>query len=325
MVSFRSGQAILVLTIALLVSHHARSEPRYGAGPVKIVVPFAPGGTTDVIARILAQGLSAELGQQFYIENRGGAGGILGADLVAKAPPDGQTMLVYHIGLVYGPGLYKQLPYDVEKDFTPVTLVGLAPSIHVVNRDLPVHTVSDFIALARAKPGELNYGSAGIGSSAHLGVELFQMTAGIKVTQIPFRGGGPAVMGVISGQVQFMIETAGGLMPHIQSGSVRTLGVTGEHRMPELPDVPTMREAGLKDYVYTTWYALWLPARTPTPIVARLNAAAAKVLAMPSSKAALAKAGVDSTSTSPDRMGEIVHSDLVKWTRIIREANITPQ
>lgn len=132
-------------------------------------------------------------------------------------------------------------------------------------------------------------------------------------------------MGVISGQVQFMIETAGGLMPHIQSGSVRTLGVTGEHRMPELPDVPTMREAGLKDYVYTTWYALWLPARTPTPIVARLNAAAAKVLAMPSSKAALAKAGVDSTSTSPDRMGEIVHSDLVKWTRIIREANITPQ
>jgi tripartite-type tricarboxylate transporter receptor subunit TctC len=324
--SLPSGPSLLLAVVMTgVVSAAALSETQYPAGPVKIVVPFAPGGTTDVIARILAQGLSEELGQQFYIENRGGAGGMLGVDLVAKASPDGQTMLVYHIGLVYGPGLYKQLPYDVEKDFAPVTLLGLAPSIHIVNRDLPIHSVADFIALAKAKPGELNYGSAGVGSSAHLGVELFQMTAGVKVTQVPFRGGGPAVMGVISGHVQFMIETAGGLMPHIQSGSVRTLAVTGEHRMAELPDVPTMREAGLKDYVYTTWYALWLPARTPAAIVTRLNGAAAKVLAIPASKAALAKAGVEATSTSPERMTEIVHSDLGKWTKIIREANITPQ
>ncbi len=283
--SLPSGPSLLLAVVMTgFVSAAALSETQYPAGPVKIVVPFAPGGTTDVIARILAQGLSEELGQQFYIENRGGAGGMLGADLVAKASRDGQTMLVYHIGLVYGPGLYKQLPYDVEKDFTPVTLLGLAPSIHIVNRDLPVHSVADFIALAKAKPGELNYGSAGVGSSAHLGV-----------------------------------------MPHIQSGSVRTLAVTGEHRMAELPDVPTMREAGLKDYVYTTWYALWLPARTPVPIVTRLNGAAAKVLEIPASKAALAKAGVEATSTSPERMTEIVHSDLGKWTKIIREANITPQ
>ena len=164
-----------------------------------------------------------------------------------------------------------------------------------------------------------------MGSTAHLGVELFQMTAGVKFTQVPFRGGGPAVMGVISGHVQFMIESAGGLMSHIQAGSIRALAVTGERRMAELPDVPTMREAGLKDYVYTTWYALWLPGRTPPGIVSRLNAAASKVLAMPGSKVALAKAGIEATSTSPERMTEIVHSDLVKWTKIIRDANITAQ
>ncbi len=316
---------LLVAAMTGCVSAGALSETKYPAGPVKMVVPFAPGGTTDVIARVMAQGLSEELGQQFYIENRGGAGGVLGADVVAKASPDGQTMLVYHIGLVYGVGLYKQLPYDVEKDFTPVTLLGVAPSIHIVNRELPARTVAEFIALAQAKPGELNYGSAGVGSSAHLGVELFQLTTGVKVTQVPFRGGGPAVMAVISGHVQFMIETAGGLMSHIQSGSVRALAVTGEHRMAELPNVPTMREAGVNDYVYTTWYALWLPARTPGAIMNRLNGAAAKVLATPASKAALEKAGVEAISTSPERMGEIVHSDLGKWTKIIREANITPQ
>jgi tripartite-type tricarboxylate transporter receptor subunit TctC len=151
------------------------------------------------------------------------------------------------------------------------------------------------------------------------------MTAGVRFTQVPFRGGGPAVMGVISGHVQFMIETAGGLMPHIQAGAIRALAVTGEHRMAELPEVPTMREAGLDDYVYTTWYALWLPGRTPPGIVSRLNAAATTVLANPAAKAALAKAGVEATITSPERMGEIVHSDLVKWTRIIRDANITAQ
>ena len=315
----------LAAVVAGLLATSVCAQTQYPTGPIKVVVPFAPGGTTDVIARILAQGLSEELGQQLYIENRGGAGGTLGADLVAKAPADGQTMLVYHVGLVYGPGLYKQLPYDVEKHFTPVTVLGLAPSVHIVNRDLPVRNVAEFIAFAKAKPGELNYGSAGVGSSAHLGVELFQLTAGVKVTQVPFRGGGPAVMAVISGNVQFMIETAGGLMSHIHAGSVRALAVTGEHRMAELPDVPTMREAGVADYVYTTWYALWLPGRTPAAIVTRVNSAAAKVMAKPAAKDALAKAGVEAVSTSPERMSEIVHSDLVKWTKIIREANITAQ
>ena len=303
----------------------ALSEAPYPAGPVKLVVPFAPGGTTDVIARILAQGLSAELGRQFYIENRGGAGGMLGADLVAKAAPDGQSLLVFHSGLVYAPALYKQLPYDVEKDFAPVTLLGSVPSIFIVNRELAVQSVADFIVLAKARPGALNYGSAGVGSSAHLAVELFQGVADVKVTPVPFRGGGPAVMAVVSGHVQFMIETAGSVMPQVLSGSVRALAVTGERRMAELPDVPTMGEAGLQGYLYTTWYGLWAPARTPDAIVNKINAAAAKVLAAAETRAALEKAGIEAKSMSAERFGLMVRFELAKWTAFIRGANITPQ
>ena len=268
----RGCRLLLAAATIGALSHPACAQAPYPAGPVKLVVPFAPGGTTDVIARILAPSLSAELGQQFYVENRGGAGGVLGADLVAKAAPDGQTLLVFHSGLVYEPALY-----DVEKDFTPVTLLGSVPSIFMVNRGLAAGSVADVVALAKARPGELNCGSAGVGSSAHLAVELFQSMAGVKVTHVPFRGGGPAVMAVVSGHVQFMIETAGSVLPQVLSGSARALAVTGERRMAALADVPTMQEAGLKGYVYTTWYGLWAPARTPDTIVSRLNAATAKV------------------------------------------------
>jgi len=300
-------------------------ETPYPAGPVKLVVPFAPGGTTDVIARILAPRLSADLGQQFYVENRGGAGGVLGADLVAKAPPDGQTLLVFHSGLVYEPALYRQLPYDVEKDFAPVTLLGSVPSVLFVNPGLAARSVTEFIALAKARPGALNYGSAGVGSSGHLAVELFQSIANVKVTPVPFRGGGPAVMAVVSGHVQFMIETAGSVLPQVLAGSVRALAVTGEHRMAELPDVPTMLEAGLQGYVYTTWYGLWAPARTPDAIVGRLNAAAAKVLGASDAKAALEKAGIEAAHMSAERFGALVRSELARWTAFIRGASTPPQ
>src|SRR5271165_5728477 len=248
-----------------------------------------------------------------------------GANLVAKAAPDGQSLLVFHSGLVYAPALYKQLPYDVEKDFAPVTLLGSVPSIFIVNRELAVQSVADFIVLAKARPGALNYGSAGVGSSAYLAVELFQGVADVKVTPVPFRGGGPAVMAVVSGHVQFMIETAGSVLPQVLSGSVRALAVTGERRMAELPDVPTMGEAGLQGYLYTTWYGLWAPARTPDAIVNKINAAAAKVLAAAETRAALEKAGIEAKSMSAERFGLMVRFELAKWTAFIRGANITPQ
>ena len=311
MVSFRSGQAILVLTIALLVSHHARSESRYGAGPVKMVVPFAPGGTTDVIARILAQGLSPELGQQFYIENRGGAGGILGADWWRRLPPMARPCWCTISGWSMAPASTSSCLMTGE-GFHSGDPGGPGPE-RSRRQSRPARAyVGDFIALAKAKPASSITARAGIGSSAHLGVELFQLKAGDQsdADAVPRR----RTRGHGSDQRACAVHDRDRRWAdaHIHAGSVRALGVTGERRMPELPDVPTMREAGLDDYVYTTWYALWLPARTQAAIVTRLNGAAAKVLADPASKAALANAGVEAVGTSPERMGEIVHSDLEK-------------
>jgi tripartite-type tricarboxylate transporter receptor subunit TctC len=317
----------VVLSAALLAGLPGRAgaQADYPNRPVRIVVPFAPGGTTDVIARILAKGLGDELGQQFYIENRGGAGGTIGADAVAKAAPDGYSLLVFHVGMIYGNALFKKLPYDIEKDFKPISLSGVAPSALVVGRDFPAKTVADLIALAKKDPGALNFGSAGIGTSSHLAPELFAVTADIKLTHVPFRGGGPAVMATIGGQVQFMIETTGTLMPQFQSGTLRALAVTSESRSADLPDVPTMKEAGLPNYVYTTWYGLWAPAGTPAGIIAKLNQATNKALAKADIKAALDKAGVESQGSSVAEFEALVHSDLDKWTRIIRGAGITPQ
>src|ERR1035437_8165493 len=253
-------RAAIALSGAALFASRAGADTGYPNRPVRTVVPFPPGGTTDVIGRIAADGLGTELGQQFYIDNRGGAGGTLGADAVAKSKPDGYSLLVFHSGLTYGPALFKHLNYDVLKDFTPISLLGVAPSVLVITPSLPFYSVADLVAAAKNKPGEINYDSAGVGSSGHLAVELFQSVAGVKVTHIPFRGGGPSVLAVIAGQVQFMIETAGSIIQQIQSGTLRPLAVTSEARLPELPDVPTMREAGLPDYVYSTWYGLLGPA-----------------------------------------------------------------
>ena len=191
----------------------------YPAKPVRVIVPFPPGGTTDVVARIVSANLSKDLGQQFVIDNRGGAGGTIGADMTAKAAPDGYALLLYHLGMVFGPALFATLPYDVANDFAPVSLVGSAPSVLIVNPSLPVRSVREFIALARTHPGQLNYGSAGIGSSGHLAVELFQSLAQLKLVHVAYTGGGPAVAATISGEVAFMIETTGSVVPQIKAGT----------------------------------------------------------------------------------------------------------
>lgn len=259
------------------------------------------------------------------IDNKGGAGGTIGADAVAKAPADGYALLLFHVGMIYGVSLFKSLPYDVVRDFAPISLVAHAPSILIVNPGLPARDLKEFIALARAEPGRLNYGSAGIGSSSHLAPELFQSLAQAKVTHIPFKGGGPAVTATMSGDVQFMIETMGSVVQNVKSGKLRALAVTGEKRAAALPDVPTMREAGLPDYVYTTGYGLWAPAKTPAPVLSRLYKAVSAVLAQPDLIAALDKAGVDASGSTPERFGEIIRSDLVTWGKIIKEAGIQPQ
>jgi tripartite-type tricarboxylate transporter receptor subunit TctC len=318
-------RVIIALPGAAFIASQARADTSYPNRTVRTVVPFPPGGTTDVIGRIVAESLGSELAQPFYIDNRGGAGGTLGADVVAKAKPDGYTLLVFHSGLTYGPALFKHLNYDVLKDFTPISLLGVAPSVLVVTPSLPFRSVADLIAAAKQKPGEINYGSAGVGSSGHLAVELFQSVTGVKVTHVPFRGGAPSVMAVIGGQVQFMIETAGSIMQQIQSSTLRPLAVTSEARLPELPSVPTMREAELSDYVYSTWYGLLGPAAMDPVIVETLNKACAKAAGKPDVKAKLANAGIDATTSSSTQFAKIIRDDLDKWTKIIHAAGIEPQ
>jgi len=318
-------RTLIALPGVALIASHIFADTRYPNRTVRVVVPFPPGGTTDVIGRIIAEYLSGELAQPFYIDNRGGAGGTLGADVVAKAKPDGYTLLVFHSGLTYGPALFKRLNYDVLGDFTPISLLGIAPSVLVITPSLPYDSVADLIEAAKRKPGEINYGSAGVGSSGHLAVELFSSITGAKVTHVPFRGGGPSVMAVIGGQVQFMIETAGSIMQQIQSGTLRALAVTTEERLPELPNVPTMREAGLSDYVYSTWYGLLGPTAMDPAVVETLNKACAQVIAKAEVKAKLANAGIDAVASTSTQFANIIRDDLDKWTKIIRAAGIQPQ
>jgi tripartite-type tricarboxylate transporter receptor subunit TctC len=313
--------------VALTALACALSAPAqdYPAKSVRLIVPFAPGGTSDFVGRIIAAALSKELGQQFVIDNRGGAGGTIGADMAAKSPPDGYALLLYNIAMSFGPALYRTLPYDPVNDFAPVSLLGSAPSALLVNPALPVRSVTEFLALARARPGQLDYGTGGTGSSGHLAVELLQNVAHVKFTHVPYKGGGPAMAATISGEVAFLIETAGPVVSHIKSGRLRALGMTSAQRLPALPDVPTIAETGLKDYVYTTWYAVWAPAKTPAAIVNRLNQAIQKVSALPDVRAGLQNAGIEPEGSTPAQLDERVRSELAKWANIIRAAGIKAQ
>ena len=297
----------------------------YPARPVHLVVPFVAGGASDTIARIVGARLSDRLGQPFVIDNKGGAGGTIGADAVAKAAPDGYTLLLFHIGMIYATALYKTLPFDVVNDFAPISQVGTSPSLLAVTPSLPIRTLGEFIARAKAEPGRLNYGSAGVGSSGHLAVALFQRAAGIEVAHVPYKGAGAAIAATIGGEVQFMIETLGSLVPHVKSGQLRALAMTGTGRDAALPDVPTMAEAGLPGFVCVTWFGMWAPAHTPPAVLDALNGALRDVLADDAARHALAAVGVEATSTTRARFGEIIRADLETWGKLIRDAGIEAQ
>lgn len=310
--------------LALSTASEANAQA-YPVKPLRMVIPFAPGGTTDIIARLLGHGISEALGQQVVMDNRGGAGGTVGTDLAAKSAPDGHTLLINNISLAINDALYPKLPYDTRRDLAPVSLIGTTPNLFVVHPSLPAKSVKDFLVIARSRPGQLAYASGGVGSSSHLATELLQALSGTRFVHVPYRGAGGALADLAAGQVQFMINSMPALLPSAKGGRLRPIAVSGARRSPALPELPTIAEGGVETYEYATWYGLLLPASTPKAIVGRLNEVVVKAVNAPDLRERLAQQGVEPDGTTPERFGEIISADMTKWRKIIREANMRPE
>jgi tripartite-type tricarboxylate transporter receptor subunit TctC len=306
--------SIFATAVIALSSAHAQ----YPAKPVRVIVPFPPGGGTDTLARIYGQKLGELIGQQVLIDNRPGGGTNIGAEIAAKSPPDGYTALMGNIAHAINVTLYSRLAYDFVKDFAPVTLLASTPNILVVHPSLPVRSVKELIALAKARPGELDYASSGSGSSAHLAAELFNSMAGVKMTHIPYKGGGPAVVALAGGQVSVGFATTPSVIGHIKSGKMRGLAVTTAQRSPSTPELPTMSEAGVAGYEAGTWYGLLVPAGTSKEIVTRLHAESVKLLKLQDVKERLDAAGFEVIGNTPEQFAAFIRSEIDKWAKVVK-------
>jgi len=297
------------------------SAQTYPSRPIRLIVPFPPGGSNDIMARMAATQLGERLGQQVVIENKGGAGGVLGTDIAAKSPPDGYTLLLISVAYAFGPALYKTLPYDPETAFAPVTILGRGPSALTVHPSLPVSSVQDLIALAKAKPGSLNYASAGIGSFQHLSCALFMIQAGVDVVHIPYKGGGPAMADVIAGQAQIVMPSLIQVVPHIKSGRLKVLGTSGTRRSAILPEVPTISET-LPGYESHNWWGVLAPAGTPQPVIDRLYTAMSEVLLSKETSKRMETEGAEAVRMTPVEFGTFISVELAKWGKVAREIGI---
>ena len=295
----------------------------YPARPVRMIVAYPPGGGTDIVGRMVAQKLGEALGQSVVVENRGGASGNIGTELAARAAPDGYTILMGNVAPnAINVSLFKSLPFDPIADFAPVSLVASTPNILVVHPSVPVRTVREVVALARAKPGTLNFASAGVGSSSHLAGELFRTLAGAEIVHVPYKGAGPAMVDVLSGQVQLYFATMPAAMPHVKSGKLVAIAVTSAKRSPALPELPTIAESGVPGYEASTWYGLLGPAHTPGPVIARLHDASVKVLGEASLREKLVDQGFEPIGDTPEEFAAYIKSEIGKWGKVIREAGI---
>jgi tripartite-type tricarboxylate transporter receptor subunit TctC len=311
-----------VVSVALALFAVLAEAQDYPVRPVRIVVPFAAGGPNDIIARLVGQKLAEALGQQVVIDNRPGAGGNIGTDSVAKAPPDGYTLLSAGPGSLIMNPLMGKVPYNTARDFAPVSLMATAPNVLVVHPSVPAKTVKELIALARAQPGRLNYASGGAGSSAHLAAALFAAMAGIDLAHVPYKGTGPGLNDLLGGQVQLAIFGIPPVLPHIKSGKLRALGVTGKRRSAELPEVPTVDEAGVPGYEVNPWYGLLAPAGTPRAIVVRLSSEVTKIVRAAEMGEKLSAQGAEPVGGTPEDYAAVIRADTALWTRVIREAGI---
>ena len=311
--------ALACVASTLSLAAHGQNYP---VKPVRIVVTFTPGGPTDIQGRMLGEKLAQRMGQQFIIDNRGGAGGNIGMDVAAKSPPDGYTLVFSTVGTwAVNPHLYK-LPYDVLKDFAPITQVSTAPGALIVHPSVPVKSVKELLALARKRPGELNYGSSGVGGFGHICGELFTVMTGTKMTHIPYKSSGPALTDLMGGQIQVLFNNLISTTPHVKSGRVRGLATTGAKRSLALPDLPTLDEAGLKGYENSSWSAVAAPAGTPPAIIARLHKEFMEILRMPDIQKRHAEVGAEIIASTPEQYHAYLKSELAKFAKLVKAAGI---
>jgi tripartite-type tricarboxylate transporter receptor subunit TctC len=311
-------RALLLSAMALLaLGSNPALAAEYPSRPVKIVVPFSPGGATDIIARIVAQKLGEKFGGQFVVINTPGAAGTIGAASVAKAEPDGHTLLVYHIAMVTTHHVQKNMPYDALKDFTPISLLSLATNVVTVSADLPVKNLAEFVELAKKTPGKLNFGSSGVGGSDHLGGEMLQQVTGMKLTHVPYKGGGPAIVAVAAGEIALNAGTLAQAAPMIKAGKLRPLAVMQKERSPALPDVPSAPEAGFPALDHPTWFGFWGPAKMPPELVTKLNGALREILAQKDVQQAMNNVGVEPKSSTPLEFEKMNKSQYLLWNKIL--------
>jgi tripartite-type tricarboxylate transporter receptor subunit TctC len=317
----------VVLTVASLgVNAATTADSKYPTRPIRFVVGFLPGGPSDTIARVVAVKLGESLGQPVIVENRAGAGGNVSADIVADANPDGHTILLGTGGpLVIAPIIGQKVGFDPDRDFAPVSTLGGSMSILTAHPSLPANNVKELVALAKAKPGEINYASSGVGAANHLSAELLSSLAGIKLTHVPYKGSGAALPALISGEVKLGFGPLLPAIPHVKAGRLKALGVTGLKRATAAPDIPTIAEQGFPGFHVDSWYGVFVPAKTPKPIVARLNAEINRIMALPDVKERLSKDGVDPAGSTPEQLNTIVQNEKKMWSKVIKQANIKIQ
>ncbi|MES2561706.1 MAG: tripartite tricarboxylate transporter substrate binding protein [Pseudomonadota bacterium] len=324
MMTYRVQAGLVACAAAAVLATSSSAQP-YPTRPLRAVVPFAPGGAVDVVARLVAQRVGESLGHSVVVDNRAGAGGTLGTDIVAKARPDGYTVLIGSMGVAVNAVLYPKLPYDTLKDLAPITLLAEQPNIVVVHPSVAAKSMSDLVALAKTKPGQITYGSGGLGSNSHFATVLFLLMAKVDVLHVPYKGLAPAITELIGGQVQMAVSNVSTALPHVKSGKLRLLAVTTKKRFALLPETPTVDESGVPGYESSGWYALWAPAGTPAPILGKLNQEVTQVLNAAAMKEQLAAQGLDAIPSTPEAFARRLRVEIEQWGKVVKATGAKPE
>jgi len=311
-----------VVALAPVPARAQSGADAYPGRPIRFILPFPPGGGTDILGRLIAERLTANLGQPVVTENRGGAGGNVGAEAAARSAPDGYTIVLVAPSLAISPSLYSKLNYDPVRDFAPVSLVATVPNVIITHPSVPANTLAEFTRLAKTKPGGMNFGSGGSGTSNHLAGELFNIVAGVKLVHVPYKGVNMAMQDVLSGQIHFVVIGIPAAAPHIKAGKLRALALVAPQRSAALPEVPTVAEAGLRDFEVTTWYGILAPTGTPRPIITRLNAEIVRIMHAPELRDRLAAMGTDPVTSTPEEFADLIKREIAKWGKVVREAGL---